>query len=46
MVRPEGNLPELLRFRRLLEGPWNPEGEGCLERLRGVRELGVLVAAF
>lgn len=44
MVNSDGNFPEPLCLRRLLEGPWKSVGEACLDRFRGVWEVDVLVA--
>lgn len=36
MARPLGTLLDPLAFRFLLLGPRDPEGDACLDRLRGV----------
>jgi hypothetical protein len=41
MVRPVGIFPEPLCFRRLLEGPGLSDGDACLDKLRGVRDVEV-----
>lgn len=39
IVNSDGNFPEPLCLRRLLDGPANSAGDACLERLRGLGEL-------
>lgn len=36
IVRPAGTFADPLCLRRLLEGPWNPVGDACLDKFRGV----------